>query len=388
MKTIKYIGFYDLPTKSNERVSTLSGSNKMDYITEAVIKAGYKVNIVSPSWGVDSLIDKSNLKSKHITINENKYVTLFPTLRTGKGFFKPFKILYSLTYLFFWLLRNVKKNERILVYHSPSLSFPLLAAKTIKSFSILLEVEEIFAEIWKDKFSLEKWEWRLINAADFYICASDLLAQKIGVEKSIVVYGSYNLPEFTEFDSKKTGINLVYAGSIDTVKGGVFKAIESMAYLNEDYYLHICGYGSDDQIKDIVSIINKTNHSLGREVCIFHGKLLGEPFTNILNSCDIALNPQIEGDYMTTAFPSKILTYLSHNLHIVSTNVNSIKASVFAPHINFTKNDSPLEIAESIQNINLDETKNNNQLIINLEMKLVKDLKRLFSINRQPLQRK
>lgn len=378
MKTIKYIGFYDLPANSNERVCALSGTNKMDYISEALIKAGFKVNIVSPSWGVDNIIDKNNLKSKDITIDDNKSVTLFPTLKTGKGFFKPFKILYSLTYLFFWLLFNVKKNERILVYHSPSLSFPLLAAKALKSFSIVLEVEEIYAEVWTEKKSFKKWEWRLINAADYYICASDLLAQKLGIEKSFVVYGSYKLPEFTEFDSKKPGVNLVYAGSIDTVKGGVFKAVESMTYLNEDYYLQICGYGSDDQIENILNIIDKANHSLGRKACIFHGKLLGDPFSNLLNSCDIALNPQIEGDYMITAFPSKILTYLSHNLHVLSTNIESIKASVFAPHINFTKNDSPLEIAKSIKEIDIGKMKDYSGLIKKMEDKLIDDMKKLF----------
>lgn len=377
-KEVKYIGFYDFANNSNERVSALSGTNKMDYISEALIKAGFKVNIVSPSWGVDNIIDKNNLKSKDITIDDNKSVTLFPTLKTGKGFFKPFKILYSLTYLFFWLLFNVKKNERILVYHSPSLSFPLLAAKALKSFSIVLEVEEVYAEVWTEKKSFKKWEWRLINAADYYICASDLLAQKLGVEKSFVVYGSYKLPEFTEFDFKNPGVNLVYAGSIDTVKGGVFKAIESMTYLNEDYYLQICGYGSDQQVKSIVNLIKKTNHSLGSEACIFHGKLLGDAFSNLLNSCDIALNPQIEGDYMTTAFPSKILTYLSHNLHVLSTNIESIKASVLAPHINFTKNDSPLEIAKTIQNIDIRKRKNNSKLIKNMEDKLIEEMKKLF----------
>ena len=378
MKTIKYIGFYDLPTNSNERVSTLSGINKMDYITEAIIKAGYKVNIVSPSWGVDSLIDKTNLKSKNIIIDENKSVTLFPTFKTGKGFLKPFKILYSLTYLFFWLLCNVKKNERILVYHSPSLSFPLLAAKVLKRFSIVLEVEEIYAEVWTKKISFKKWEWRLINAADFYICASDLLAQKIGSEKSLVVYGSYKLPDLTDFNFKRPGVNLVYAGSIDTIKGGVFKAIESMLYLDKEYSLHICGYGSDEQIKKTIRLLNKTNNNLGREACVFHGKLLGRPFSKLLNSCDIALNPQIEGDHMTTAFPSKILTYLSHNLHVLSTNINSIKASFFAPHIYFTQNDSPLEIAKTIQEIDIRKKKDNSKLIKNMEDKLIDDMKKLF----------
>ena len=50
-KTIKYIGFYDTDDHINENRNTfLAATNKMDYIASAIVKAGYSVDIISPSW--------------------------------------------------------------------------------------------------------------------------------------------------------------------------------------------------------------------------------------------------------------------------------------------------------------------------------------------------
>lgn len=379
MNTIKYIGFYDSPTKSNERVHSLAGVNKMNYISDVLVKAGFKINIVSPSWGEYEITKNENLKPKQIILDNNKKITFFPTLKITNQFFKYIKIIYSLTYLLLWLIRHVRKNEKILVYNSPTLPFPLLIAKAIKRFSIILEVEEIHSEVWKSNFFFKRWEWKLINASDYYICASDLLATKLGVDKCLVVYGSYNLPQKNKCHLKKTEINIVYAGAIETTRGGAYKSIECLKHLDQNYTLHICGYGNNRQIDIISEFIKKTNQTLGREACLYHGKLLGKQFSNLLYSCDIALNPQNEGDYMSSAFPSKILTYLSHNLHILSTNIESIKASKLASYINFSKDDSSLEIAKTIQKINVDVRNDNYKLLHNLEENLIEDFKLLFT---------
>lgn len=49
-KTIKYIGFYDSSEFIDEKRSiSLAAVNKMDYISESIVKAGYNVQIISPS---------------------------------------------------------------------------------------------------------------------------------------------------------------------------------------------------------------------------------------------------------------------------------------------------------------------------------------------------
>jgi hypothetical protein len=49
--SVKYIGFYDSSAYIEEnRNSFLSATNKMDYIADSIVRAGYKVQIISPSW--------------------------------------------------------------------------------------------------------------------------------------------------------------------------------------------------------------------------------------------------------------------------------------------------------------------------------------------------
>ena len=381
MNKVKYIGFYDAAKNGHERVSTLSGENKMNFISSTLYKAGFDVDIISPSWSIDNAKDKTNLKSKNVLIEEGRSLILFPTFRSRGRVLKLFKVLFSLSYLLFWLLKHVEKGEKVLVYHSPLLSYPLLIAKSIKKFEIVLEVEEIYSEVWRSKKIYSKMEWRIINASSKYICVSDHLSKRLGTDKSIVVYGSYNMPINKNGISKRGGVNLVYAGSLDTVKGGVFNSIESMWSLDKNYTLHICGYGTESQIEIISNKINELNNALERESCFFYGKLLGQDLSDLLFSCDIALNPQHQGEYMTTAFPSKILTYLTHNLHVMSTNIESIKNSIFSDLIYFSVDDSAIEIAKAISSIDIETASDNTILMLKLETELIQTFKDYFNNN-------
>jgi penicillin-binding protein-related factor A (putative recombinase) len=90
--------------------------------------------------------------------------------------------------------------------------------------------------------------------------------------------------------------------------------------------------------------------------------------------CHIGLNPQNEGEYMNTAFPSKILSYLSHGLVVVSTRVRSIQESKISKLINFTEDDNPKSIANTIKAINIDKQPDNVHLIKKLDMDFTKAL--------------
>ena len=379
MKTIKYIGFYDDPSKPHDRIYSLSGTNKMNYISDLLIKAGYGVQIISPSWAKDKVYERQNLKYKNVKIRPGKNLILFPTIKIDTFFIKYIKSILSLFNLFFWLIKNTKKNEKILAYHSPLLSIPLLLAKKIKKFILVLEVEEIYTEVWNRRMYLKYPEHKIIKAADSYICASDLLGRRLGKE-SLIVYGCYDTSNYllNNNHSNKANVSIVYAGSLDHTKGGVYKALQLMDFLNKKYTLHICGYGSPVHIFEVKKIIKELNERLGREACIFHGKLLGDDLSNLLNNCQIGLNPQNEGDYMATAFPSKILTYLSHNLHVLSTNIDGVKSSALGSYINFSRDDSALQIANGIENIDLKKKIDYYQIITELENKLLKNLKELF----------
>ena len=137
MKEIKYIGFYNVNSATHHRATSTPALNKMDYICDAITRAGYNVNLVSPSWFEDP-INIAPFKATSISqLNPNLKLTLTPSFGTSNKITAFFKIILSLSWLFFWLIINVKRGEKILVYHSPWLSIPIRWARKIKKFKLL-----------------------------------------------------------------------------------------------------------------------------------------------------------------------------------------------------------------------------------------------------------
>src|SRR5699024_890744 len=145
---------------------------------------------------------------------------------------------------------------------------------------------------------------KLINVADKYILVSEELKRflKLKNKENVILYGAYNQVNIKERKkSDNEAINLVYAGSIDEVKGGAFKSLEIIEKINGNYLLHILGGGSDNKINVLKRRIREINKKKGKEVCKYVGVLHGREFNEYLKNCDIALNPQNSGDYMQTA---------------------------------------------------------------------------------------
>lgn len=352
-KEIKYIGFYDVDNSLTDRNYHLGAKKKMNYISKSINKAGYMVNIISPSWMGEHSEKKFELQ-KEIQINKKMKATFAPSFKTETKLGRNFKIILSLVWLLLYLLLNTKKNEVVLAYHVQWISLPIRIAKKIKRFQLILEVEEIYGEVWKQSNLMSKWEMKLLHQAEKYIFVSDLL-QKSFENKgkdNIVLYGAYDSIQFKSIQKKeKDIIDLIYAGSIDQVRGGAYKAIEIMALLPEHYKLHILGDGNKEDVDVLMKKIDFLNKTSNRIACVYRGVLHGEEFTNYLMNCDVALNPQYQGKYMNTAFPSKILTYLSHNLIVISTPIESIKKSKISSNIIFTKNDKAESFVEEIKKV-------------------------------------
>lgn len=369
-KTVKYIGFYDFSSGSN-RVCNLAATNKMDYICSAIVRAGYNVEIISPSWIVDD-IENNYEKQRTIKIDENICVTFCPSWGTNNKLFRNIKIVFSLMWLFMYMLFNVSKDENILVYHVQWISIPIRMAKFFKRFKLILEVEEIYSDVWNTNRCLSYMEKMLIEAADSYIVVSDILKERLKNKRCIILYGGYstNLEGCAKQNSDK--IELVYAGSIDGTKSGAYNAIESMKYLPNIYRLNILGFGDYNDIVKLKGLIWEANMH-GKE-CHYFGTKVGEEYDWILSNCDIALNPQYQGQYMNTAFPSKILSYLSHNLRVVSTRIKSVELSLLSPLITFPNEDSAKSFANAIMSIDLKQPYDSVAKVKELDCVFIKEI--------------
>ena len=193
-KNIKYIGFYSYKELQYQRIGAQAAINKMDYITQAMIEVGYSVKIISPSWIADSSKNAPFVASKKILESEKKEILFAPSIGTSNKLTRAIKIIFTLVWLFFYLIINTKRDEKIIMYHSPWLAFSVLLAKKIKKFYLILEVEEIYSDVGSLHSYFNHLEQKIFTKADSFLFSTELLAQKIALERPfIIIYGNYSL---------------------------------------------------------------------------------------------------------------------------------------------------------------------------------------------------
>lgn len=363
-KEIIYLGFYSPINFMWKRVFSLAAVNKMNYISSVLVKNGYEVQIISPSW-MDSESNQIFEPKKVIQIDNNIQAVMCPSWKTSSKKMRNVKILFTLVWIFLYLLVHTRKNKAVIVYHVPWLSIPVRLAKMIRGFKLILEVEEIYSLVWKGGSKFQKTEMRLINSADRYIFVSENLRNIVNKmdKKSLILYGSYTAHNQSKSEIHNQNIKLIYAGSIDKTKGGALRSVEVMRYLGNNYELIILGHGSKAEISSLENAIKLLNHEKGYSASVYLGTKHGNEYSAILSSCDIALNPQNTGDYMDSAFPSKIISYLSHNLRVITTPLKSVEQSELAKYLTFSDDDRPHSIANAVQSIDFSVLHNSIDII-------------------------
>jgi hypothetical protein len=375
---IKYIGFYEEQNSEKKRVSSLAATNKMDYIYDSIQEIGCEVCIVSPSWFNDSCILDSKIINEENQLKKKK-VKFVPSFFTPNKLTRFLKIAFSLLWLINYLVFFVKKGEKIIVYHSPWLAFPVLLAKRIKKFYLILEVEEIYYDISSINKFFTFFEKKIIDNADAFLFSTDLLQEKVNGVKNkpnIIIYGNYQVYEELSVPLNDGKIHLVYAGIIDSHKAGAFNAVESALYLNKNYAMHIIGFGEVELLKSRIEEINKTSQCK----VLFDGTKYGDEYIKYCQQCHIGLSTQkMNGAYLDTSFPSKILSYLGMGLRVVSCYVDCVAKSEISDQVSYYMEDTPNAIAESILNIDMSVANNNKLKIMLLDEKFVSNLKKLIN---------
>ncbi|MDN6729314.1 MAG: glycosyltransferase, partial [Alkalibacterium sp.] len=173
-------------------------------------------------------------------------------------------------------------------------------------------------------------------------------------------------------------VKIVYAGSVERLKGGAFNAVSTMKYLPTKYTLYVLGHGSENNIKNLKSLIKEVNSQKNYQKVTYLGTMHGDEYSKILTECDIAINPQNVGDYMNTAFPSKVISYLAHNLRVVTTKIISVEKSSIADLVIFVEDDNPQTIAKAIESISLETKYDSSKVIEKLHKDFSNSLQRLL----------
>ena len=383
MKKIYYLGYYDTESnRSENRNYVLAATNKMTYICSALNRAGWDVEIVSAS----GTKNRESYPGKKVPVNEHITLTLFPTAGRGGKIKNVLRRWLLHGQFFFYLLKHIKKEQPVLVYHSLGYLSLIRILKKIKKFRLLLEVEEIYADVIGSK-KWRKREMRLFDLADAFVFPTELLEEHINLRKkpSVIIYGTYQMERKRDgslfYEQEKEGehkIHLLYAGTFDPRKGGAAAAASAAESLPEQYHVHIIGFGSEKDTGQLLDQIQQINRNSAAKVT-YDGLLSGEEYIQFVQSCQVGFSTQQpEGAFNETSFPSKVLSYLANGLRVVSIRIEALERSKISSLLYYYDENTPEAIAEAVQNIDFSEEYDSRAVIQQLDQEFVKKVENIL----------
>ena len=372
MEKIIYIGYYNSLKNSQKRNIFLPAVNKMNYIIE-ILDEKTQVNVLSVS---ESVVKEDYPLTKEKLFNNSELI-LLPSRKNGNIFQRILRKILIKYSLIKYILKNTNKNTKVIVYHSLGYLNTISFLKKIKKFEFILEIEEIYSDVTQNK-KIRKKEIDFFKKADKYIFITQLLNEKVNLKKKpyVITHGTYRVEsqKSNKFRNEDGKVHVVYAGNINPIKGGANIAINVAEYLTENYCIHILGIGSKEEIENIKKIISEV--SLKTKCTIkYEGVKVGVSYIEFLQGCDIGLSTQnLDTDFNHTSFPSKILSYMSNGLKVVSVDIPAVRSSNIGEYVYYYRHQSSKEIARVIQEINIFDGYDSREIVSKLNKKFKKEL--------------
>lgn len=361
MTKVKYLCFYSDNNDNANRIHFLSAKNKIDYILECLKKNNYYTEIISPNWSE---------KNKGIYIGRKfrydyhsvKYFFTFGAKSKIMKFFR--KKMHGLL-LSIFLLFNIKKSDKLIVYHSTFYINIIKFIRKIKRFDLIIEVEEVYNDLIFNNKNRHINENSIFNSADKFILSTKLMNDRVNIKKKpyIEINGIYKC-NYDKLNKNGARYNILYAGSLNQNLYDIKNLINCTKYLSNKYKIFILGIGSDEQIRLVKNEILKLDKKTITKIEI-RSPLKGIEFTNFIQKCHIGINPRVQRqNFNQTSFPSKILTYLSNGLCVLTTENRAIKDSKIGELVSYFDLIDPKETAENI--MKLEPFSNNNRSFLEL----------------------
>jgi hypothetical protein len=376
-KVIKYVAFFDLVEFSAEqRLYSVAAVNKIKYIVGALVDIGYDVEIVSPSY---SLASKGWFSGRVTSVSPGVSLRCFATFGYQNKLMRKLSVAWSLWQLVLYLLMNVSHGEPVLVYHANKLSRAMALIKKLTGCQLILEVEEIYQDVFKMKKADQLFEYRMFALADKYLFSTTALHQQINVHQKpySVIYGSYQVvpPRAVSFNDGL--IHVIYAGKLSLMKGS-WQIVEIAQYLDARYRVHIIGFGSQEELTGLKQQLAQPQKP-DRAVVTYDGLLEGEAYLTFLQQCHIGLSIQSpEAAFNNSSFPSKIMSYLANGLHVVSVGLPTILDSPLRDHLHLYASSDPQVIANKIMEVDINQAYDSRQLVAELHQDFLIALKALL----------
>lgn len=375
MKKIFYMAYYNSTNSSERRNAVLSSVNKMNYICEALENNGYNTEIVSAS----GTTEKKFCKSKKVKLTDKTTLKLFSSLPRLNRIVSVIDRVILKTKLFLYMIKNTNKDSIVMVYHSLGYMSLVKRLKKLKGFKLIIEAEEIYGDVIGDEKTSQK-EYEFFKIADAFIFPTELLSEKVNTEKKpeAIIYGTYHIEKELPKLFSDGKIHCVYAGTLDPRKGGAIASAESALFLNENYHIHILGFGNEKEKAETLNTIDSISKKSKAKIT-YDGLLSGEEYIKFIQSCDIGLSTQNpNGKYNDTSFPSKILSYMANGLRVVSVRIPVVEESGIGKCIYYYDEQTPENIAKAIKSIDFSEEYDSRKTIGVLDKAFICDLKTML----------
>ena len=375
MKKIFYMSYYNSTNSSERRNAVLSSVNKMNYICEALENNGYNTEIVSASGATE----KKFCKSKKVKLTDKTTLKLFSSLPRLNRIVSVIDRVILKTKLFLYMIKNTNKDSIVMVYHSLGYMSLVKRLKKLKGFKLIIEAEEIYGDVIGDEKTSQK-EYEFFKIADAFIFPTEFLSEKVNTEKKpeVIIYGTYHIEKELPKLFSDGKIHCVYAGTLDPRKGGAIASAESALFLNENYHIHILGFGNEKEKAEMLNTIDSISKKSKAKIT-YDGLLSGEEYIKFIQSCDIGLSTQNpNGKYNDTSFPSKILSYMANGLRVVSVRIPVVEESGIGKCVYYYDEQTPENIAKAIKSIDFSEEYDSRKTIGVLDKAFICDLKTML----------
>lgn len=375
MEKIFYMAYYNSTNSSERRNAVLSSVNKMNYICEALENNGYNTEIVSAS----GTTEKKFCKSKKVKLTDKTTLKLFSSLPRLNRIVSVIDRVILKTKLFLYMIKNTNKDSIVMVYHSLGYMSLVKRLKKLKGFKLIIEAEEIYGDVIGDEKTSQK-EYEFFKIADAFIFPTELLSEKVNTEKKpeVIIYGTYHIEKELPKLFSDGKIHCVYAGTLDPRKGGAIASAESALFLNENYHIHILGFGNEKEKAETLNTIDSISKKSKAKIT-YDGLLSGEEYIKFIQSCDIGLSTQNpNGKYNDTSFPSKTLSYMANGLRVVSVRIPVVEESGIGKCVYYYDEQTPENIAKAIKSIDFSEEYDSRKTIGVLDKAFICDLKTML----------
>ena len=357
-----YLGYYEDSVDAGKRHCSPAAISKMDYLRDVMIDLGYPVEIVSLA---PSRIPQY-LKKERSSLKDGGELILFTSLGYGNKIKNRLNEYFIKVQAIIHLLKKVKRNDTVIVYHSLALITIVNVIRMIKKCDLIYDVGELYHTVVLKK---EEREMAFLKTANAYIFSTEFLNKKLNNSQKpyVLLHGSYRVAPIVGsklFDDNK--IHCVYAGTFD-IRKGVLLAIHSASFLDSRYHIHILGFGSDEEIENVKKIINDVSMQSDCRLS-YEGVIRGEEYTRFLQSCQIGLSPQSpDAQFNEASFPSKTLSYLGNGLKVVSIRIPAIEQSNVGAFLFYYDRPTPEAFAMAIEAAARDMNCNGQVIVKNLD---------------------